>query len=476
MELKEKMETEDKNEIKVVKTVNTLVLLSIFIVLAAVLTYVLPAGTYDRVKDAATGRMVVVPGSYHNLNQTPVSLFGIFKAIPTGMESSGYIMMFLLIIGGAFRILQATGTIEAGIGALVNSLGGREKLIIPIVMIIFSLGGAMLGTAEETLAFMPLIVSLCLALGFDSITGVALLLLGAGAGFAGCMTNPFTLGIAQGIAGLPMFSGIQFRAVVYLTLIIPTIAYVYMYASKIHKNPELSPMYKEDQKLRDKINVGEFPEFNTRHKMVLLTLVVGIIGLVYGVLKLKFYITELGAIFVIIAIVSGIVGGLKINTIADEFVNGAKDLLYAAIIVGFAKAITVVMTDANIMDTIIYQSTGLIKQLPPSVSAVAMFVTQSFVHVLIPSGSGQAAVVMPILAPMADVLGITRQTAVLSFQFGDAFTNVFSPTCGYFMAALAMFNISWGKWAKWFLPLFTLWYIIAMTMVVIATNIKFGPF
>lgn len=465
-----------KNIFKNFKTPNTLVLLSAFIIVASILTYILPAGVYDRVKDAATGRMLVVPNSYHHVDQTPISLFGIFKSIPTGMESAGTIIMFLLIIGGAFRILQATGAIEAGIGSLVKSIGGRGKLIIPIIMIIFALGGAVIGTAEETLAFMPLVVSLCMALGFDSITGVAILLLGAGAGFAGCMTNAFTLGIAQGIAGLPMFSGIEFRAVVFVMMVVPTIIYVYRYASKIHKNPELSPMYEEDKKLREKINVGEFPEFTIKHKVVLGVLLLCVAGLVYGVMKLGFYITELGAIFMILAVVVGFVGGLKVNTIATEFVNGAKDLLFAAIIVGFAKAITIVMTDANIMDSIINASTGLINNLPPALSAVGMFITQSFIHVLIPSGSGQAAIVMPILAPMADVLGVTRQTACLAFQFGDAFSNVLSPTCAYFMAAIAMFNIPWGKWAKWVLPLFLLWYLIAIVAIVIATSIGYGPF
>ncbi|WZL73505.1 YfcC family protein [Clostridiaceae bacterium 35-E11] len=465
-----------KKTMKSIKAPNTLVLLCIFIFVVAALTYVLPVGGFDRVEDPNTGRTVVVPDSYHPLDRNPVSLFDIFKSIPTGMEEAGYIIFFLLIIGGAFRILQATGAVESGIGSVVKKMAGKERLVVPVIMFVFSIGGAILGVAEETLAFMPLIVSLCLALGFDSITGTAILLLGAGAGFAGAVLNPFTVGLAQGIAGLPLFSGLEFRVVAYVIITTVTIAYVYRYASKIQKNPELSPMYEEDKKRREQYAKGEFPEFSNKHKLVLLTLALGVAFIAYGVLELGFYITELGAIFLIIGIVSGVVGGLKIGDIADEFVNGAKDLVYACLIVGFARAIMVVMTQGNIMDSIIYSAANGLKGLPPAISAIGMFIVQSFLNVIIPSGSGQAAVSIPIMAPMADVIGVSRQTAVLAYQFGDAFSNVLTPTSGYFMAAIAMSGISWNKWAKWLLPLFMIWCVVASALVATSVLIGYGPF
>ena len=474
MKLNEKVEVNQKK--KSIKAPNTLVMLCVLILLAAVMTYILPAGEFERMADPATGRTVVVPGSFHEIDRNPTSFFDILKSIPRGMEDAGYIIFFLLIIGGAFKILQATGAVESGIGAVVKKMSGREKLVIPVIMLVFSLAGAFIGVAEETLAFMPLVVSLALALGFDSITGTAILLLGAGSGFAGAMLNPFTVGIAQGIAGLPLFSGLEFRLVAYLVITSITIGFVYRYAGKIQKNPELSSMYEEDKLRRKDFDENDIPEFTTKHKMALSSLALGMVVIVYGVLNLGFYILELGAIFLLIGIVSGLVGGLGIGRIADEFVNGARDLVYACIIVGVARAIMVIMSDGNIMDSIIYNAANAISGLPPALSAVGMFWVQSFLNIIIPSGSGQAAVSMPIIAPMADVIGVSRQTAVLAFQFGDGFSNVLTPTSGYFMAAIALSGISWTKWAKWLLPLFIIWTIVGSAFVAASVMIGYGPF
>lgn len=464
------------NNNKGIKAPNTLVLLCIFILVVSVLTYIIPAGSFDRSEDPASGRNLVVAGSYHAVDANPVTPFEIFMAIPKGMEQAAYVIFFLFIIGGAFRILQATGAIETGIGNVVRKLEGKETLIIPVIMVIFALGGSILGVAEEALAFMPMVVMLCLALGFDSITGAAVLLLSSAAGYAGATLNPFTVGLAQGISGLPLFSGLGYRMICFGIITTVTITYVYLYARKIKRNPELSPMYHEDKKLKFNIEANEFGEFTTRHKMVLLTLLVGIVFLAYGVLKLGFYITELGAIFLIIGIVAGLIGGLRISEVADEFVLGAKDLLYACLIVGFARAMLVIMSDGNILDSIIYSAAQLISGLPPTVSAVAMFIVQSLTNIVIPSGSGQAAVSMPIMAPLADAIGVPRQTAVLAYQLGDAFSNVMTPTSGFFMAGIAMCGITWTKWAKWLLPLFAMWCVLGATLVAVSVMIGYGPF
>ena len=455
---------------------HTYALLFIIIVVVAILTYVIPAGEFDRAEDPATGRIFVVADSFHEVEQHPVSFFGIFKSIPKGMEEAGFIIFFVLMIGGAFGILQATGAIDAGIGAVVKKMVGREKLVIPVVMLIFSLAGSMLGTAEEALPFYPIVISLALALGFDTITGTAMVLLGAGAGFAGAFLNPFTIGIAQGISGLPLFSGFAFRLIAYVIILSVTILYVYRYASKIQVHSELSVTYEEDIKRHNKLNLDELPEFNNRHKSVMAVLIVGLAVLAFGIVKLGFYITELTAMFLIIGIGAGIVGGLKINEIAEEFVKGAQSLVYGALIIGLARAIMVVMNEGNIMDTVIYSMAKAVQGLPPALSAVGMFIVQSLINIIVPSGSGQAAVSMPIMAPMADVVGITRQTAVLAFQFGDGFSNVISPTSGYFMAALAIGGIKWDKWAKWMLPLFLIWTAIGAILVAVSVLINYGPF
>lgn len=458
------------------KIPHTYALLFFLIIFVAILTYFVPAGEFDRAVDPDTGRTFVVADSFHNIDNSPVSVFGMFKAIPKGMEKAGYIIFFVLMIGGSFGILQGTGAIDAGIGEIVKKTKGKEKLIIPVTMIIFSLAGAILGSAEEMLPFYPIVISLALALGFDTITGTAMVLLGAGAGFAGAFLNPFTVGIAQGISGLPLFSGIGFRLICYAIILSITIIYVYRYASKVQKNPEISPTYEEDKAHHDNFNLDNLPEFTTRHKLVLSSFLVGLAFLAYGVVELGFYITELTATFLMIGIVAGIFGGLTINTIAEDFVNGSKELVYGALIIGLATSIMVVMEEGHIMDTIIYGLASVVQGLPPTLSAVGMFVVQSFINLIVPSGSGQAAVSMPIMAPMADVVGITRQSAVLAFQLGDGFSNVISPTSGYFMAALAIGGIKWDKWAKWMLPLFLIWSAVGAILVATSVIINFGPF
>lgn len=461
---------------KIFRIPYTYALLFFVIVLVAVLTYVIPAGEFDRAVDPATDRIFVVPDTYHSVEGNPLSFFDVFKAIPKGMENSGYIIFFVLMIGGSFGILQSTGAIDSGIVEVVKRMKGKEKAVIPIVMFIFSLAGAILGSAEEMLPFYPIVISLALALGFDTLTGTAMVLLGAGAGFAGAFLNPFTVGIAQGIAGLPLFSGIGFRLIAYAIILGVSIIYVYRYANKIQKNPKLSVTYEEDMIKHKEFKFNDEVEFTARHKLVMLILVAGLCVLGFGVVKLGFYITELTAIFLIIGIFSGIAGGLSIDKIAHEFINGAKELVYGALVIGLATSIMVVMQEGKIMDTIIYSLAGLVQGLPPSLSGIAMFIVQSFINFVIPSGSGQAAASMPIMAPMADLVGISRQSAVLAFQFGDGFSNVINPTSGYFMAAIAIGGIRWEKWAKWMLPLFLIWSLIGAILLAISVIIGYGPF
>lgn len=474
MEQKKMKVVEEKK--KRFKIPHTYVLLFSILVVVAILTYIVPAGQFERAEDPETGRVMVVADSYHTIERTPVTPFGLFKAIPKGMNKGGYIIFFVLLIGGTFGVLQGTGAITAGIGALVNKLKGHEKLVIPVSMLIFSLGGAVFGLAEETLMFIPIFIALSLGLGFDTITGIAICILGAGAGFSGAFMNPFTIGVAQGIAGLPPFSGFGFRVVVYVVVTIATIIFVYRYAAKIQKNPKLSPTYELDKKNKEKFHLGETIAFTTRHKLVLLSLVATIGAIAYGVMELGFYITELSALFVILAIVAGIIGGMKADTIASEFINGSKDMIYGALVIGLATSITVVLTEGSIIDTLIFHMAEGLKGLPPALSGVGMFVSQSLINVFIPSGSGQAAVTMPIMAPIADLIGITRQTAVLAYQFGDGFSNNIIPTGGVLMAGLAIGGVSWDKWAKWILPMFLIWSVIGAIFVTIATFVNFGPF
>jgi len=458
------------------KVPHTYVLLFMVIIVCAIASYIVPAGVYDRVKDPDTGRTIVDPGSFHRVDQTPVGIFDIFLAIPKGMKAASEIIFFIFIVGGAFGIIQATGFVEAAIGRAVLSLEGKEKLLIPLTMAIFSIGGATFGMAEETLVFVPIGIALARALGFDTITGTAMVALGAASGFTGGWMNPFTVGVAQGIAHLPLFSGFGFRFIAYLVILGTAIVYVTRYAMMVKKDPTKSPVYDLDQTSTHKMDLSAIPQYTTRHTGVLLVMILGFATLIYGVFKLDWYITELSGIFIAMAVVAGLVGGLGVNDIGSQFVKGAGSLVFGALVVGVARGILIVLTEGQIIDTIIHAMASAIQNLPTVLSAVGMYVVQVIINTFIPSGSGQAATTMPIMIPVADLVGITRQTAVLAYGYGDGFTNSIIPTSAVLMAYLAIGGIPYDRWVRWIAPLMGLWLLIGAIFVTIATLINYGPF
>lgn len=453
-----------------------MVLLSIIIIGCAIATYLVPAGQFDRVLDAATGRELVDPETFHYVEQNPVGLLPLFMSITLGLQRAGYIIFFLFMIGGMFQIMEATGAIRNGMTLVVKKMAGKELLMIPVCMMVFGCGSAFAGNFEEFLAFIPLMLGVCLAMGFDSLVAVGIVFCSAASGYAGAMTNAFTVGVAQGIAGLPMFSGMGFRAVVFLVLMAVSITYVMIYARKVKKNPKASLVYEYDKNKETNIDLSEDVSLSTRQKLVLLTLLVVMVAMVVGIIKFGFYIDELAAVFLIGGLIAGFIGGLKPGQIADEFLKGCENLLFAGIMIGFCNAALIIMEDANIMDTIIHALAGLLGNLPPSLSACGMFVIQDIFNVLVPSGSGQAAITMPLMAPLGDLIGVTRQTTVMAFQLGDAFTNVMAPTGGELLAACAIAKIPWGKWARWLFPLFLIWWVVAFIVLIVAVQIGLGPF
>ena len=465
-------ETEVKKKFKVP---HVYVILLAVVVFCAILTYFVPAGEYSMIEGPG-GRMVVDPTSYHGVEQSPLGVFDVLKSIPKGMVEVASIIFFIFIVGGSFAVVQGTGAIEAGIGALTKKMAGKERAVIPVIMIAFSLGGAVFGMAEETLPFIPIMVTLCIALGFDSITGAAIVLIGAGAGFAAAFMNPFTVGVAQGIAELPLFSGMQFRIIAYIIFLALSISFVYWYAGRVKKDPTKSLMYQKDKERTDVLDLNALVELTTAHKLVLAIVAGTIALLVFGVIKYGWYIQEISALFLGMAIVAGLVGKLGLNGFAEKLVEGMAALAGGALVVGFARAILVVLNDGSIMDTILYSIATTVSTLPSVLAAFGMYVFQCLLNFIIPSGSGQAAVSMPIMAPLADLVGVTRQTAVLAYQLGDGISNIFTPTSGYFMAGLALAKIPWEKWAKWMLPLVALQYLLGAILVTVAHLTNFGPF
>jgi len=443
--------------------------------IAAIFTFILPAGRYEMVEGPG-GRMVADPNSFQFIERTPVGLFDMVMSVPRGMEEIGFIIFFILIIGGAFHVLNATGAVEAGLGKLTKSFAGKEKLLIPIMMIAFAIFGATFGMAEETIPFIPIMIALALALKFDSITGVAIVFVGASAGFTAGFLNPFTVGVAQGIAGLPLFSGMEFRIVIFVIMVGVSIAFVMRHASKVKISPELSPSYELDKTRDNLMDINNMPEFTTRRIIILLVMLATIAMLIFGVMRLDWFIEELSALFLIMAFVVALIGGLGLNGFGSKFAEGVGGIAAGAVIVGFARAIVIILTDGNILHTILYASSNVLSGFPPMLSALGMYVFQSLLNYLIPSGSGQAAVTMPIMAPLSDLVGVTRQTAVVAFHMADGIANIFMPTSGFFMAGLALAKIPWHTWAKWILPLIGVQYLLGAIFVIIAQAIQLGPF
>lgn len=459
------------------KVPHTYVILFTVIVIMAILTYIIPAGEFERVEDPNTGRTVVDPDSFHEVEQNPTHVFDLFKSVPNGMKDAESIVFFIFIVGGSFQIITATGAIEGGISKIALKLQGRERLMIPIFLLLFSLAGATFGMAEEAIVFVPIGIALARALGYDAITGTAMITLGAACGFTSGFMNPFTVGVAQGIAELPLFSGIALRFVILGVMLIITTIYLMRYAEKVKKDPSKSIVRElEEREKHTIIDLSNVPKLEKHHYLVLLTIVGGFSFIIYGVFKNGWYITEIGAAFLAMGILGGFLGKLGPSKIAEHFVIGAKSIVFGALVVGVARGILIVMQDGMIIDTIINGLASAIQNLPNAISAVGMFFVQVVINFFIPSGSGQAAATMPIMTPLADIIGITRQTAVMAYQFGDGFTNSIIPTSAALMGVLSIAKINYEKWVKFLWPLMLIWIATGAVFLVIANAISYGPF
>ena len=453
-----------------IKAPNTYLIIFSLIVIVAILTWIIPGGEYPRAE--VNGRMEVVGTTFSFINSNPQGFFDIFMAPLKGFEDASLIIGFVLFIGGVFGVLRKTEAVDSALRGIAKA-HSKSKLVrvalIPLFMILFSLAGSIFGMSEEVIPFILLFVPLALMLGYDTVTGVAIPFIGAGVGFAGAYLNPFTIGVAQAISGLPLFSGIVYRMIVWLVTTTVAIFFVMRYASKIKSNPEKSITYEKDKLKKKEIDFEEIENhegLTIRHKLVLISFVAGIGVLIFGVLEYGWYITEISALFLVIGLTVGILGKLSANEFTSSFIKGATDLVSTALIIALARGILVVARDGHIIDTILYAMSGPISSLHPIVSAQAMFVVQTFINFFVPSGSGQAALTMPIFAPLADIVGVSRQTAVLAFQFGDGFSNMIIPTSAVTMGVLTLADIPWEKWARWVLPLEIIFLLVGFLLLI----------
>lgn len=452
---------------------HTFVIIFWVIVAVAILTYIIPAGEYDRVEDPETKKKVVDVTSFHQVEQSPVGPFKMFESIPGGMKDAASIIFFVFVISGSFQMIQATGAINSGIGHALRNMKS-DKVIIPVAMILFSVMGFAIGAAEEVIPFIPIAIILARGFGYDDMVGMALVSTGAASGFAGGMFNPFTTGIAQGIAGLPLYSGLLFRSIGYVLFMVIAIIYVQRYANKVKKDPTKSLLFGVDREAIEEVNPEE-TSFDLRHKLVLLVFVIGMGVMVFGVLKYEWFTSQISALFLIMGIVASVIGGLKMNDMAKEFVKGAKAVVFGALVIGFARAILVIMKDGKIIDSSIYYMSEGLKNFPVYVTSIGMFWMNTIINFFIPSGSGQASTMVPIMAPLADIVGMTRQTAVLCVTYGDALSNQIIPTSGALLAGLSMAKIPYDRWFKYNWKLVVIWTLVATALVGVAAMIGLGP-
>ena len=449
------MQPEEKQK-KKWKTPHTFVILVAIIIIAAIATYLIPAGEFTRFKDAATGKTLVEAGSYHRIASNPLNPLLIPSAIYTGIVKSASTITFMLIIGGAFEVITSTGALTALCKKLSKTFSKHKYAVIPVFLTLFSIFGFTMGMSSEVMIFVPIGITLALFLGLDKVTGTAMIALGAAVGFTAGILNPFNVGVAQDIAELPLFSGMAYRIVILVILLAATSAYIIIYAKKVAANPEKSVIYgiQEDteytfEDVSDSISKSQIA--------VIVIMAAGFGILIYGLSKKGWYFEEMSGLFIFMGIACGLVSGYGPSRIAKEFGNGAKGIVVGCLIIGIARTVEVILSDAKILDTIVYGIVNIVNVMPGSIKAVGMFICQSLINCVIVSGTGQAAVTMPLMVPVSDLVGISRQTAVLAFQLGDGFSNSVLPMSSSLMGYLAVSKIPYSKWLKFMMPLFLIW-------------------
>lgn len=452
------------------KVPHTLVLLFGMVVLAYGLTLVLPPGEYERTTNEA-GREQVVAGSY-----TPVAEVDhlppteIFTAIPRGFEAAAEIIFFILIIGGMFGVFRATGAADAAIGSMLRRFGSRPALLLGGMMAIFAVGSATIGMAEEYIPFVPLLVALTAALGMDAVVAVGVMSLGAAVGYGAALINPFTVVIAQDIADLPQGSGIEFRAALLVIFLAVAFHHVWRYARRVQADPSKSLMAGiATPAAAAGVGAGGGPAdvgLTGRRRLVLVALGLALVVLIYGLQRWHWYLVEMGALFLALSLVMAAIGGLSADDAANEFGVGAAELTMTALLVGFARSIQVVLDDGTVVDTIIHGLAQPLTGFGPAVASVGMYGVQSVFNFFVPSGSGQAYVTMPLMAPLADLVGVSRQIAVLAYQFGDGFTNALVPTNAVLIGMLAIAGVPYGRWFRFVMPFIVkVWIVGSLALV-----------
>jgi uncharacterized ion transporter superfamily protein YfcC len=436
-----------------------LALLVSCVLLAAALTWILPAGKYQRREDPVTGRNLVVPGTYAPVEPTPVGLVDALDAIPKGMLDAGLIIFYVFLVGGAFSVVDRTGALARLVNSMVRVLSGRGLLVIPLAGLAFAVGGMLIQMEEELIAFVPVLLLLTRRLGFRPLVAVSMSVGASLVAASFSPFNPFQVGIAQKVAGLELASGWQFRLAFLVPAVIIWLAATMVYAKRTRTAPEV-------------VEEEAGPGASWRHAAVLGVVLVSFVVFVYGELEYGWDFDRLAVVFFTMGVLAGLIGGLGITGTAEGFVEGFRAIAYASLLIGFARAIYVVMDQGSIVDTIVHGLFTPVAGLPVTVSALAMMGLHTLIHLPVPSTSGHAVLTMPVLVPLSDLIGLSRQVTVLAYQYGAGLTNLLWPTNGALMAMLAAAGVTFDAWLRFAVPVLVA--LLALAAVAIGVGVAVG--
>lgn len=453
---------------------NGYTIIMLLIIVAAIATWVVPAGQYERVIDEATGREVVDPLSFEYIESTPVGFFDAVVAIPLGIRSMSGVIAFIFIVAGSIAVVKSTGAIDAGLIALVDKFKGKDAPLLIITIVVCSLAGSLLGFAQEIIPFIPLGVAMALSLGYDKVVGFDIVRTSTWVGFAASTINPYVVVVAQEMAGLPVLSGLGYRSGIYVVFMLISTAYFLYYAKKVKEDPKNSVMYHyESEEDQSQFEIQDIGPFTTKHKFVLLIFSIGLIISAYGIEGFGWGTNQMAAILLISGVLAGFAGGYGPNTIAKEFTTGMAGITSGALIAGFTGAIAIILSDGQILDTIIHSLATPLSEVSGVVTVIGMVLLYSIITFFIGSAAGRAAATLPILIPLSDILGITRQTTVLAFILGGGITNMIWPNMIY---VLSFADIPYGSWVKHIWKLVVTLIVVASIAVSIAYFTAYGPF
>lgn len=425
---------------------NALVIMLGFIIFASLLTYIIPHGAYERVNDPTNDYQTVVPGSYKVVSGKPVSFVRTLMTIPEGIIGRADLVVLILLVGGCFYVIDKTGAFKEAVVYLTNKLKGKEEMALIVVGMFFAAGGALSGLQEEIIAMIPVLIFFTNRLGYNPFVAISISFGAAVVGSAFSPINPFAVVIAQQLAELPFLSGSDFRLVVLLIAFSIWMGMIIRYANK--------------NRIQKSLDAQESQVSMSNRSTVIMALVVAAFALlIYGMLRLNWGFNEITAEFFLLGIIAGIIGKLGLNGTSEAFIEGIREMSFAALIMGLANSISLVLKEGMIIDSIIYGLFLPMQYLPASLSAVSMMISQAVLHIPVPSYSGQAVLTMPILAPLSDLLGISRQVCVLAYQYGAPTMDLLVPTNGALMAVIALAGIPFNKWLK---------FAIKPTLVILA--------